>query len=58
MASGTVLSDTFEAVLDETCERLCDTRIRYSLKRIAELDAALMALEQELDEQLRAPGCP
>jgi hypothetical protein len=49
-----VISDTFEAVLDETCERLWDTHVRYSLRRIGELEAALCAMEQELDEIIHA----
>jgi hypothetical protein len=38
----------FGAVLDETCERLWDTKVRYTLRRIGELDAALAELEQAL----------
>jgi hypothetical protein len=49
-----VVSDSpfFEAVLDETCDRLWDRKVRYSIRRIQEMDAALSALEQELDEML------
>ncbi|GHV44411.1 hypothetical protein AGMMS49546_28320 [Spirochaetia bacterium] len=44
---------SFEAVLDDTCDRLWDRKARYSIRRIREMDAALLALEQELDEMLR-----
>jgi hypothetical protein len=48
---GTALSgsESFQAVLDETCDRLWDTKVQYSLRRIAELDAALQKMETELD---------
>jgi hypothetical protein len=49
---GTIAA--FEAVLDETCERLWDTRVRYSLRRIDELDRVLASMERELDEMARA----
>ncbi|GHV68365.1 hypothetical protein AGMMS49928_07670 [Spirochaetia bacterium] len=45
MADG----ESFQAVLDETCDRLWDTKVQYSLRRIAELDAALQKMETELD---------
>jgi hypothetical protein len=47
---GTVAAagESFDVVLDETCGRLWDTRVRYSLRRIGELEAALAELEEEL----------
>jgi hypothetical protein len=45
-------SPSFEAVLDDTCDRLWDRKVRYSIRRIQELDAVLSALEQELDAML------
>jgi hypothetical protein len=45
-------SMSFEAVLDDTCDRLWDRKVRYSIRRIQEMDAALSALEQDLDEML------
>jgi hypothetical protein len=56
---GTVISpeESFGEVLDETCGRLWDTRVRYSLRRIGELLDALARLEGELDALLpAAPG--
>jgi hypothetical protein len=41
---------SFEAMLDEVCDKLWDRRVGYSLRRIREMDAALSALERELDE--------
>jgi NADH:ubiquinone oxidoreductase subunit D len=40
---------SFEAVLDKTCERLQDTKIRYSIRRIQEMEQSLDILEQELE---------
>ncbi|GHU07949.1 hypothetical protein FACS1894151_03060 [Spirochaetia bacterium] len=45
----------FSAVLDAACERIWDQKIRYSLRRIAELEGNLDTLEQELDVFLHAP---
>ena len=45
---------SFSAVLDETCERLIDKQVRYSIRRIHEMDGLLAALERELDEFLLA----
>lgn len=45
---------SFSAVLDETCERLIDKQVRYSIRRIHEMDGRLAALERELDEFLLA----
>jgi hypothetical protein len=44
--SGSV---SFETMLDDVCGRLWDRKVNYSLRRIQEMDAALAALEQELD---------
>ncbi|MDR2111070.1 MAG: hypothetical protein LBP32_07160 [Spirochaetaceae bacterium] len=40
---------SFEAVLDETCERLWHTKIQYSLRRIRDMESLLIRMEQELD---------
>ncbi|MDR1318776.1 MAG: hypothetical protein LBJ90_04050 [Treponema sp.] len=45
-------NSSFETVLDDTCEQLMDRQIRYSLRRIHELEDRLRCLEQELDEFL------
>ncbi|MDR0554017.1 MAG: hypothetical protein LBG76_04370 [Treponema sp.] len=47
---------SFEQMLDKTCSRLWDTKVRYSLKRIEELDRCLAGIETELDEFLKAAG--
>ncbi|MDR2019668.1 MAG: hypothetical protein LBQ14_02765 [Treponema sp.] len=41
---------SFEAVLDKTCDRLRHTKIRYSIRRIQEMERNLDILEQELEE--------
>jgi hypothetical protein len=43
---------SFDAVLDETCERLWSKKVLYSLKRLDELDGKLQNLEQELNQFL------
>jgi hypothetical protein len=49
--NAAAISDlSFEAMLDDVCDRLWDRRVSYSLRRIREMDAALAAMEQELDE--------
>ena len=44
---------TFESTLDETCERLLDRQVKYSIQRIYELEKRLDILERELDEFLQ-----
>ncbi|MDR1858387.1 MAG: hypothetical protein LBQ69_02850 [Treponema sp.] len=44
---------TFDTLLDETCERLLDRQVKYSIERIHELEKRLDVLERELDEFLR-----
>ena len=41
---------TFDSLLDETCERLLDRQVKYSIQRIYELEKRLGSLEHELDE--------
>jgi hypothetical protein len=43
---------SFEAVLDKTCDRLRDTKIQYSIRRLQEMERNLDILEQELEEIL------
>jgi hypothetical protein len=43
---------SFEAVLDNACSRLWDRKVRYSLRRIQELQDILEKTERELDEML------
>jgi hypothetical protein len=40
---------SFEAVLDRACSGLWDWKIRYSIRRLGEMETALLALERELD---------
>jgi hypothetical protein len=44
--------DSFEAVVDRACSRLWDRKVRYSLRRIRELQEILEKTERELDEIL------
>ena len=41
---------TFDSMLDETCERLLDRQLLYSIQRIQEMEKRLVRLERELDE--------
>jgi len=47
---------TFSDVVDKACEGLMDRKIRYSIRRIQEMEDVLSELEQELDAflELRA----
>ncbi|MDR2376934.1 MAG: hypothetical protein LBD96_10925 [Treponema sp.] len=49
-------TESFESVLDNACSRLQDRKIRYSLRRIRELEEILEKTEQELDEILLWEG--
>jgi hypothetical protein len=46
---------SFAEVLDRTCDRLWDRKVRYSVRRIQELEDYLNVLERELDA-LALPG--
>ena len=43
---------TFSDVVDKACEKLQDQQIKYSIRRIKEMEACLSGLEQELNEFL------
>ena len=45
---------SFDALLDETCERLLDRQVKYSIQRIYELERRLLNLERELDEFIKS----
>ena len=45
---------TFDSLLDQTCERLMDRQVKYSIQRIHELEARLDNLERELNEFLQS----
>jgi len=47
---------TFDSMLDETCERLLDRQLMYSIQRIHEMEKRLVRLEHELDEFLTGNG--
>lgn len=40
---------TFSDVVNEACDRLHDQQIKYSIRRIREMEVCLSNLEQELD---------
>jgi hypothetical protein len=42
-------SGSFDSVLDNACSRLWDRKVRYTLRRIRELDELLEKTERELD---------
>jgi hypothetical protein len=44
--------DSFESLLDSTCSRLWDRKLRYVLRRIRELAEILDRADQELGEVL------
>ncbi|MCL2139284.1 MAG: hypothetical protein FWH41_07110 [Treponema sp.] len=43
----------FNSILDETCERLLNRQVKYSIQRIYEMEKRLINLENELDEFLQ-----
>ncbi|GHU61948.1 hypothetical protein FACS189445_4480 [Spirochaetia bacterium] len=53
-----VLPDTssFKEVVDETCNRLWDRRVQYSIRRIRELEDTLKTLELELELMIKGEG--
>jgi hypothetical protein len=54
--AASVSDFTFDSMLDETCERLLDRQLRYSIQRIYEMEKRLTRLERELDDFLRDQG--
>jgi len=54
-SSSTQCSDgiySFSEVVDSACEKLMDRQIKYSIRRIREMDERLCLMERELDEFL------
>jgi hypothetical protein len=49
-------TQSFETMLDDICDRLWDRKVRYSIRRLQEMDALLAGLEQELEELIRLQG--
>ncbi|MDR3248934.1 MAG: hypothetical protein LBT39_09135 [Treponema sp.] len=43
---------SFDSVLDDACSRLWDRKVRYTLRRIRELEETLDKTARELDELL------
>ena len=43
---------SFNEVVDSACERLMERQIKYSIRRIKEMDERLSRMERELDEFL------
>ena len=61
MTSGekhTVISTnpSFSEVLDEACQQLLDRQIKYSIRRIQDMEGRLALLEQELNLFLQKNG--
>jgi hypothetical protein len=48
--AASVSDFTFDSMLDETCERLLDRQLMYSIQRIYEMEKRLVRLERELDD--------
>ncbi|MDR0503729.1 MAG: hypothetical protein LBH16_10470 [Treponema sp.] len=44
---------SFAEVVDEACKQLMDRQIKYSIRRISQMEERLTGLEQELDAFLR-----
>jgi hypothetical protein len=40
---------SFDALLDQTCERLWGKKVQYAMRRIQELEGYLQSMEEELD---------
>ncbi|MDR2159453.1 MAG: hypothetical protein LBP23_05225 [Treponema sp.] len=45
-------NSSFETLLDNAFERLRDRQVQYSIKKIGELETALLELEADLDRFL------
>jgi hypothetical protein len=49
---------TFNDVVDEACGKLMDKQIKYSIRRIAEMEECLANMEKELDDFLEKSNFP
>ena len=47
---ATVSDSNFDSILDETCERLLDRQVKYSIQRIYEMEKRLVHLEQDIED--------
>ena len=52
--ASTAVDTSFNYIVDETCERLKDKQVQYSIRRIHEMEDKLSALEHELEQFLVA----
>jgi len=43
---------SFSDVVDEACEKLMERQIKYSIRRIQEMEERLSCIERELDDFL------
>ena len=48
----------FGEVVEEACERLMDRQIKYSIRRLQEMENRLSSLERELDAFLEKNNFP
>jgi len=48
----------FSDVVDEACDKLMDKQIKYSIKRIIEMEECLTNMERELDNFLEKSNFP
>jgi hypothetical protein len=44
---------SFETILEETIDRLWEKKIRYTLRRLNEMEDTLIRLEKDLEEMIR-----
>jgi len=49
---------TFTDVVDEACDKLMDKQIKYSIRRITEMEEYLANMERELDDFLGKSSFP
>jgi len=47
---------SFNDVVDEACEKLMERQIKYSIRRIQEMEERLFSIERELDDFLSHRG--
>lgn len=54
-SEAAIFSDkaSFKEVVDDTCNRLWDRKVQFSIRRIRELEDILKTLELELDMMIR-----
>jgi hypothetical protein len=50
------IEDSFETLLDQTCDKLQEKQIQYSISALRRMEAALEGMERELDVFLAGRG--